>query len=376
MPDSTQDEKFMRAALSEARKGLGKTSPNPLVGCVLVKDGAIVARGHHRGAGLPHAELEALAAFGRNEAKGVVLYVNLEPCCHQGRTGPCTEAILAAGIPQVVVGMVDPNPLVNGKGLARLREAGITVRSGVLEKECRRLNEAFARWVTAGRPHVTLKAAVSLDGRIAASSGEPRWISGEESRAEVHRIRGAVDAVLVGANTILRDDPLLTTRVAKGPSRTARRVVLDARLRIPPAARVLVPVKGAPPTTVYAADDVAEAKERAITASGATVVRVPRSESGGVDLAAALAHLAKEGVTSVLVEGGAAVFTSFLQARAVDRVLVFVAPRLLGDSAVAALGALPTPIALADVGIKRFGDDVMFEGTPDWGAFGRADGRT
>lgn len=368
MPDPTLDEKLMRAALTEARKGLGKTSPNPVVGCVLARSGKIVARGHHRGAGLPHAEVEALSTLGAGDAKGATLYVNLEPCCHQGRTGPCTEAILAAGIPEVVVGMIDPNPLVNGKGVSRLREAGVTVRTGVLEKECRRLNEAFARWITAGRPHVTLKAAVSLDGRIAAASGEPRWISGEESRAEVHRIRSAVDAVLVGANTVLRDDPLLTTRLPKGPSRTARRIVLDAKLRIPPAARVLVPVKGAPPTTVFTSEDVAEAKEKAIAASGATVVRVPKAASGGIDLNAALAFLAKAGVTSVLVEGGAQVFTSFLEARAVDRVLAFVAPRLLGGEAVAAIGPLARPVALADVGIKRFGDDVMFEGTPDWGA--------
>lgn len=368
MPDPTQDEKFMRAALTEARKGLGKTSPNPVVGCVLVKDGKVVARGHHRGAGLPHAEVEALGSFAEGNAQGSTLYVNLEPCCHQGRTGPCTDAILAAGIPEVVVGMIDPNPLVNGKGVARLREAGITVRTGVLEKECRRLNEAFARWVTAGRPHVTLKAAVSLDGRIAPASGEPRWISGEESRVEVHRIRNAVDAVLVGANTVLRDDPLLTTRCPKGPSRTARRVVLDAKLRIPPSARVLVPVKGAPPTTVFTSEDIAEAKEKSITSSGALVVRVPTEASGVISLSATLAFLAKAGVTSVLVEGGAQVFTSFLQARAVDRVLAFVAPRLLGGDAVAAIGSLPSPIALTDVGIKRFGDDVMFEGTPDWGA--------
>lgn len=358
----------MRAALTEARKGLGKTSPNPVVGCVLVKDGKIIARGHHRGAGLPHAELEALSALGEGGAKGTTLYVNLEPCCHQGRTGPCTEALLAAGIPEVVVGMIDPNPLMNGKGVARLRDAGITVRTGVLEKECRRLNEAFARWVTAGRPHVTLKAAVSLDGRIAAAGGEPRWISGEESRAEVHRIRNAVDAVLVGANTVLRDDPLLTTRCPKGTSRTARRVVLDAKLRIPPSARVLVPVKGAPPTTVFTSDDAAEANEHAITGSGAVVVRVAKTESGVVDLPSMLTFLAKAGVTSVLVEGGAQVFTSFLQARAVDRVLAFVAPRLLGADAVAAIGALRSPVALTDVGIRRFGDDVMFEGTPDWGA--------
>lgn len=368
MPDPTQDEKFMRAALTEARKGLGKTSPNPAVGAVLVKDGKIIARGHHRGAGLPHAEIEALSTWGMNDSAGVTLYVNLEPCNHLGRTGPCTEAILAAKIPEVVVGMIDPNPLVNGRGIARLREAGVTVRTAVLEKECKRLNEAFARWVTAGRPHVTLKAAVSLDGRIAAATGEPRWISGEESRAEVHRMRNAVDAVVVGANTVLRDDPLLTTRLPKGPSRTARRVVLDAKLRIPPAARVLVPVKGAPPTVVFTAEDTADAKVKAIESAGATVARVGKGDAGGIDLAAAMTSLARSGVTSVLVEGGAQVFTSFLRARAVDRVVVFVAPRLLGGEGVPALGPLPSPIALADVGIRRFGDDVMFEGTPDWGA--------
>ena len=357
----------MRAALTEARKGLGKTSPNPAVGCVLVKGGKVIARGHHRGAGLPHAEVEALRKAAR-EAKGAVLYVNLEPCCHQGRTGPCTDAILAAKIAEVVVGMIDPNPLVNGQGIARLRAAGVTVRTGVLEKECRRLNEAFERWVTAGRPHVILKAAVSLDGRIAAATDEPRWISGEESRTEVHRMRAAVDAVLVGANTVLRDDPLLTTRLPRGASRTGRRVVLDAQLRIPASARVLAPVKGAPPTTVFTAEDVSDEREAAVTAAGAQVVRVRRATTGGVDLTAALARLAADGVTSVLVEGGAQVFTSFVAARAVDRVVVFVAPKLLGAGGVAALGDLPSPVALADVGIRRFGDDVMFEGIPSWGA--------
>lgn len=367
MPDPTQDETFMRAALDEARKGLGHTSPNPAVGCVLVRRGEIVARGHHRAAGLPHAEVEALAAFDRSDAAGTTLYVNLEPCCHQGRTGPCTDAIVAAGIREVVVGMIDPNPLVNGRGVARLREAGLDVRTGVLAKECARLNEAFARWVTAGRPHVTLKAAVSLDGRIAAATGEPRWISGEESRAEVHRMRGLVDAVLVGAGTVLADDPLLTTRPAAGATaRTGRRVVLDTRLRVPPSARVLSPVPGAPPTTVYTAEDVSEAAARALAEAGAAIVRVPRAAGGGVDLGAALRDLAKAGVTSVLVEGGARVFTAFLEARAVDRIAIFVAPKLLGNASAGVLGALPAPVTLADVGIRRLGDDVMFEGTPDW----------
>lgn len=368
LPADATDEKHMRAALAEARKGVGRTSPNPAVGCVVVKDGKVIARGHHRQAGLPHAEVEALTQIGAS-AEGATLYVNLEPCCHQGRTGPCTEAISAAKIATVVVGMLDPNPLVNGRGIARLREQGIEVRPGVLESECRRLNEAFTRWITAGRPHVTLKAAVSLDGRIAARrSGEPRWITGEDSRAEVHRMRNAIDAVLVGANTVLRDDPLLTTRLPGDKGRTARRVVLDARARTPPNARVLVPVKGAHATQIYVGDDVPESKSAALASAGAEVFRVARAPKGGVVLPEVLDKLAKSGVMSILVEGGAEVFTSFLEARAVDRVVWFVAPRLLGDEALSAVGRLSHAFALADVGVKRFGDDVMFEGVPDWGS--------
>src|SRR5579859_6889670 len=213
---TADDEKQMRQALAEAKKGLGRTSPNPAVGCLIVKEGKVLARGYHKQAGLPHAEIEALSRVSRGEARGSTLYVNLEPCCHQGRTGPCTEAIIAAGVSRVVVGMTDPNPLVNGRGIARLREGGIEVKQGVLEEECKRLNAPFARWVTAGRPHVTLKAAVTLDGKIADSAGRERqWVTGEDARAEVHRMRDAVDAVLVGANTVLRDDPLLTTRLPK-----------------------------------------------------------------------------------------------------------------------------------------------------------------
>lgn len=369
MPDGSfhHDEPFMREALAEARKALGRTSPNPVVGCVLVKDGRVIARGHHRQAGQPHAEVDAIENLRRaaGDPRGATLYVNLEPCDHQGRTGPCTRAIVDAGITTVVIGMMDPNPLVNGRGAARLREAGIEVRLGALEAECRRVNEAFTRWITAGRPHVTLKAAVSLDGRIAGPGGLRQWITGEESRAEVHRMRDVVDAVLVGAGTVLADDPLLTTRLPDGVGKTGMRVVLDTTLRIPPTARVLSTVEGAPPTRVFTTTGPGE-KATAFGARGARIVTVPGGPDGGVDLHATLGVLAKEGVTSLLVEGGATVYTRMLRARLVDRIAIFVAPRLLGADAPAVVDALAPGVRLADVAVRRLGDDVLIEGVPEW----------
>jgi len=354
----------MRAALDEARKAHGRTSPNPAVGCVIVKNGRVIARGHHRRAGLPHAEVEALRVA-KKKAKGATLYVNLEPCCHEGRTGPCTEAVLAAGVKEVVVGMRDPNPLVNGKGLRILEKAGVKVRLGVLEHECRRLNEAFARWITSGRPHVTLKAAVTLDGRIAPAAWDdaPRWITGDEARAEAHRLRDVSDAILVGAGTVLADDPLLTTRLKGRAGRTPRRVVLDARGRVPETARVLAPVDGAAPTTVFLGHDVPRAREEALARAGAEVVRLDTRENA-FSIAAVLEALRERNVTSVLVEGGAEVFTAFLRARLVDRVRVFVAPALYGDAALGFLRALPEPIHLENVTVTPFGSDVLFDGVP------------
>lgn len=366
MTDRTaRDETFMRAALAEAAKGLGRTSPNPAVGCVVVKGGRIVARGHHRRAGLPHAEVEALSKL-KGKAAGATVYVNLEPCCHTGRTGPCTEALIAARVKEVVLGMRDPNPLVNGKGIRALEKAGVKVRLGVLEHEARALNEAFVRWVSDGRPHVTLKAAVSLDGRIApagAPHGAPAWVTGEAARVEAHRMRDRVDAVLVGIGTVLADDPRLTTRVPRG--RTARRVVLDSDARTPLAAKVLDAVPDAPTTTIFVADDADAARVRALESEGAVVIAVPRSPRG-LDLAAVLAGLAKLGVTSLLVEGGADVFTSFLAARLVDRVRVFVAPSVLGAQATPFVHFLPEPLRLAEVSLTPFGSDVMVDGVPAW----------
>ena len=290
--------------------------------------------------------------------------MNLEPCCHEGRTGPCTSAILATGIREVVVGMRDPNPLVNGKGIAILERAGVTVRSHVLEAEAQRLNEPFARWVTSGRPHITLKAAVSLDGRIAGVGGAPRWITGELAREDVHRLRDTVDAILIGANTVLRDDPLLTTRIPGG--RTARRVVLDARARTPPNAKILKRVENAPPTRLFVGEDIPDAKIAPLVAAGAEVFRAPRAAGGGVDLHAVLATLAKSGVLSVMVEGGGEVFTSFLREKLVDRVVTYVAPIFLGHEATPVVGAFGDSFALENVEARPVGNDVRIEGRPDW----------
>ncbi len=376
-----QDEKFMRMALALARRGLGSTSPNPMVGTVIVRDGRVLSRGWHRAAGLPHAEVEALSRLAGQSLRDATLYVNLEPCCHQGRTGPCTDAILASGIPEVVIGAIDPNPRVNGQGIARLKDRGVRVRTGVLEESCRRFNEAFFRFVTTGRPHVTLKVAVSLDGRIAGGQeGAPRWITGEASRAWVHRQRNGVDAILVGAGTVASDDPLLTTRLPRRgdgstsarSGRTGRRVVLDPSLRTPPTARVIAPVAGSPPTTLFAAEDAPPERERAIVSAGGEVIRVPRaadaaSGSKGLDLGTVLEYLARGGVVSLLVEGGAKIFAAFLRARVVDRVAVFVAGRVLGTG-IPWIDALPSGFRIQGLATRRFGDDVLFEGRPEWSA--------
>ncbi len=232
------DVAFMKKAVNLARKGLGRTSPNPMVGAVVVRKGIVVGQGFHQKAGGPHAERIALAQAG-GKARGATLYVNLEPCNHFGRTPPCTQAILESGIKKVVFGMTDPNPTVKGGGAAWLRSQGIDLVQGVLEEECRRLNEVYVKWITTGLPFVILKAAVSLDGRIATRTGDSKWISNEHSRLLVHRIRNQVDGVLVGIGTVVKDDPLLTVRLSRGKIRDPLRIVIDPRLRISKKARIL-----------------------------------------------------------------------------------------------------------------------------------------
>jgi diaminohydroxyphosphoribosylaminopyrimidine deaminase/5-amino-6-(5-phosphoribosylamino)uracil reductase len=358
----------MRRALALARRMLGRTSPNPAVGCVIVRGGRIVGQGATATGGRPHAEAVALARAGAR-ARGATAYVSLEPCAHQGRTAPCARALVEAGVRRVVAGCVDPYPPVRGRGLATLRAAGVEVISGVLEDECRRLNAGFITRVTRGRPLATLKLAMSFDGRIAAASGDSQWISSPASRTLVHRWRSEADAVMVGAGTVVADNPRLTCRVAGG--RDPVRVIIDGRLRCPPRARVFVERSAAPALLVTTAANVARARRRY---GGARVevlgCPVRKAERGiqrvcEIDLRALMRELGRRGWCNVLIEGGARLAGSALDAGIVDRVAFFVAPIVIGTGtpAVEGLGfaRVRDAIALDDLSVRRLGGDLLME---------------
>ena len=350
----------MRRALALARRAAGRTAPNPMVGCVIVKGGRVVAEGFHRKAGTAHAEVAALAKIAPGKARGATVYVTLEPCNHTGRTGPCSEALVAAGVGRVVAAMGDPNPHVAGGGARRLRRAGIPVEIGLCEDEARRLNAGFLKHGRTGRPLVTLKAAVSLDGRIAAGSGDARWVTGEAARREVHRMRDRADAILVGAGTVIADDPSLTTRLPGGRGRDPLRVIVDGKAGIPPTAKVVGP------GTLIVTRGARGARTAALVARGAEVLPMP-GPGGRVDLGALLDELGRRGVLELLVEGGARIHGALLAAGLVDRVVVFVAPKIVGAGGVPMVGApgartMAEAWTLADVRVRRLGDDVMIEG--------------
>ena len=315
-------QRFMRLALEEASRGLGRTAPNPAVGAVLVRGGKVVGRGHHARAGSPHAEIEALRQAGAR-ARGADLYTTLEPCDHFGRTPPCSLAVIEAGVRRVFVGSRDPNPLVDGKGTARLRRAGIEVVAGLLRPECDALNAPWFRFIGSGRPFVTLKVAATLDGRIATRAGDSRWVSGPEARAWVHRLRDRVDAVLVGRGTAQADDPRLTTRLPGGGGHDPLRVVLDTDLRLPASLRLFRQRSAARTLVVHAARRERDLGPRV------ELLRCARGP-GGLELGAVLDRLAERGVVHLLVEGGGAVAAGFLAAGLVDRLALVLAPRLLG----------------------------------------------
>jgi diaminohydroxyphosphoribosylaminopyrimidine deaminase/5-amino-6-(5-phosphoribosylamino)uracil reductase len=354
-----QDEQFMRQALRLARSGRGRTSPNPMVGAVVVKRGRIVGQGYHRQPGGPHAEVIALRAAGR-KTRGATLYVNLEPCCFQGRTPPCTRAILHGGIARVVCATPDPNPRVSGKGLARLRSAGIEVCGGLFEKQARELNEIYFKYIQTGRPFVTAKIAQTLDGRIAAVGGDSRWVSSLPSRRLVHRLRAEMDAVLVGVGTVRQDDPLLNVRYGRG--RDPVKIILDSRLRTPLRARVLSSGR-----TIMATCRGAEAdRVRRYRDLGAEVWQLPPDKTGRVDLGRLFTRLGKNEITSVLVEGGTKVFTTAIRLSLVDKLMVFVSPRLLGAGR-ASLGELgirgmADAVPLTGARVRRVGADFLITG--------------
>lgn len=359
------DAVFMRMALREARKGLGRTSPNPAVGSVVVQDGRVIARGYHKKAGTPHAEVHALREAGEN-ARGATIYVTLEPCNHTGRTPPCTSAILEYGIRRVVVGMIDPNPHVAGSGCAFLRNNGIEVRAEVLANECRELNYPFIKHITTGLPWVIMKAGCSLDGRIAAAKAQSSWITCEKSRAEVHRIRNRVDAILIGAGTALADDPSLTTRLKGIRGKDPLRIVLDGKLRLAPGARMLMQQSSAP-TWIFCSHQADPAKADALEKAGAKIIRVDNGKDGYLDLLQVLKFLGAAQINCLLVEGGSQVHGSFLRAGLVDQVCLFLAPLFLGGDAVPVVDSLK--LAGVQEGkrfvtrrIRRFDDDVLIDG--------------
>jgi len=365
----------MRRALALARRGYGKTSPNPMVGAVLVKGGKIIGQGWHHCAGEPHAEIEALrdAERRKNSPKGATFYVTLEPCCTHGRTPPCTDAINAAGIKRVVAAATDPNPQHAGRGFRILRRAGVALEHGVLAEEAMKLNEAFNHWIVQRKPFVTVKAAMTLDGKIATASGESKWITGEEARAEGMRLRTGADAILIGVNTVLADDPSLTVRTGAPVSNPARagletgaprlrRIVLDSQARTPLTTKVASD-EFAGLTTIVVSKD-APAKRVAALAKRAQVWTAPL-RGGRIDLRWVLRKLGGEKVTSLLVEGGGEVNASFLLGGFAQRVAFFYAPKILGgrDSrkAVAGEGArsLNEILNLHDVEWSRVGEDLM-----------------
>ena len=361
------DEKFMRLALSLAGEARGRTSPNPMVGAVIVRDGRIVGRGYHREAGTPHAEIHAIADAGE-KARGATIYVNLEPCSHYGRTGPCTQAIIEAGLSRVVMAMMDPDPRVSGSGKAVLEAHGIQVRTGILESEARKLNEAYIKYITTGkRPFVILKTAMSLDGKIATASGQSRWITSQDSRERVHQIRDEVDAILVGIGTVIRDDPSLTTRLPNGRGRDAIRIILDSRARIPLKSRVLN--LDSPARTIVAVTPQAPQEKVAQLKQRAEVLTVPE-QNGRVDLKALMERLGRMEIVSALLEGGAEVNASAVKAGIVDKVMVFIAPKLISGSGSpgpiggAGIDDLSEVVQLTGISVDRVGEDILITGVP------------
>lgn len=359
-----QHVRLMRRALTLARKGVGRTSPNPAVGCVIVRDGVIVGEGWHRRAGTPHAEVHALRMAG-DLARGADVYVTLEPCAHFGRTPPCADALVAAGVGRVFVAMVDPNPKVAGKGVAIIRKAGIAVTVGVCERESGLLNEPFVKHVTTGLPFVILKSALTLDGKTATASGDSRWITGERSRQMVHRLRDRVDAIMVGVGTVLADDPQLTVRHLRG--RDPLRVVVDSGLRMPVDARMLAQASGA--GTVIATTADGNDRGEALRCRGAELL-VCRERDGRVDLADLLRKLGNRGVQSILLEGGATLAGEFVRQGLVDKVMFFYASKIVageGRGLFTGRGAemMADAISLSDVTLARIGDDFLVTGYPE-----------
>ena len=362
------DLTYMKMALELAGRGAGYTSPNPMVGAVVVKDGEIVGKGWHEKVGGPHAEVNAIDSADTS-LEGADIYVTLEPCNHTGRTPPCTKKILDAGIKRVVVAMDDPNPDVTGGGNTFLRENGLEIISGICETEALKLNEAFIKHITDKKPFVTAKCACTLDGRIATRTGDAKWVTGESSRHYVHQIRHEMDAIMVGIGTVMADDPMLTTRLEGIDVRHPVRVILDSKLSVPMNAKVL---GGDAKTIIVTGSDVFDEKKANVEDKGVQVLEVPLIDNR-IDLGQLMIKLGEQGIMSLLLEGGSSVMASALKSDIVDKVMFFYAPKILGSDDGMPICSGPGPelmrdcLTLKDISTSRFDDDILIEGYIDRG---------
>jgi len=365
---SIKDEKFMEMALRLARRGISSVEPNPAVGAIIIKANQIIGRGWHKNFGGPHAEINALEDCQTLGVRpnGATMYVTLEPCSHQGKTGPCTEAIISAGIAKVFVAMTDPSEHANGRGIEQLRKAGIEVHTGICEAQAKILNAPFVKFITTGKCWVTLKWAQSIDGKVAWADGidDRRWISNEQSRRDTHKLRRRVQAILVGINTIIADDPLLTARPNKG--KKATRIVMDSFLRIPPDCRLLASIDESP-VMIFTSKRAVLTKPHVaqeLTNKGVELLAYP--DTGRSNLHFLLAELSNRNITQLLVEGGPTLLTSFLRENLADEIIVYIAPKILGSQSSVGItkpmAELSQAVGLHKVDIERFGDDVRFCG--------------
>jgi len=367
MKKSLPDKKYMQLCLTLAKKACGRTSPNPLVGAVIVKNNSIAGQGFHTKAGAPHAEIEALKQAGR-AARGATLYVNIEPCCHYGKTPPCTEMIIQAGIAKVVIAMQDPNPLVAGNGIKQLQAAGIIVEQGFLRAQAAKLNEVFIKYITKKRPFVVLKTAISLDGKIATFTGESKWITGEKARKYAHALRSYYDAVLVGIGTVLKDNPLLSYRGSVENSSQPIRIVVDSSAKIPIECTLLKTTKNIR-TIIAVTKNAVASKLKKLTNAGVEVL-LTESYSDRVNLDDLLNKLGSMGITSVLVEGGGELNASFIASHLVDKLLIFIAPKIIGGAQAVSfvqgkgIAHLRDCYLCEQPKLKRFGEDILLETYP------------
>ncbi|MBV7276693.1 bifunctional diaminohydroxyphosphoribosylaminopyrimidine deaminase/5-amino-6-(5-phosphoribosylamino)uracil reductase RibD [Clostridiaceae bacterium UIB06] len=360
------NESYMNIALDLAKKGEGAVNPNPLVGAVVVKDNEIVGRGYHKFYGGPHAEVYALREAGE-KAAGADIYVSLEPCSHYGKTPPCVEAIKKAGIKRVIVAMKDPNPLVAGRGINFLKENGIEVITGILEDEAKALNEIFIKYITSKMPFVILKTAMTIDGKIATFTGDSKWISGEESREYVHRIRNKVMGIMAGIGTIIKDDPLLTTRVKEEEGKSPKAIIIDSKLRIPLEAKILGTVKERE-VIIACTDEFDNDKKNALEQKGVRIIVTPKDGGSKVDLKYLVEEIGKLGIDSILLEGGGTLNFSALNYGIVNKIICFIAPKILGgqDAKTSVEGKgvekIQDAIKVNNIEYKTIGKDLLLEG--------------